>query len=261
MSLLGLKRVSAVTGSLLLNLEAPFTELIAVRLLREHLGRREILATAAIMLGGGLIGLEPGQVEGDWIGTAQIAAACLCWGIDNNLTQQISLRDPVAIARLKTLAAGACVFVIALSQSGGQLPAATTLACAGGVGALCYGASIVLDVRALRLLGAAREAAYFATAPFVGALVSIAVFRELPGWGELAGAPLMIIGVIMLLREIHSHPHTHDIIFHEHLHPHDEHHQHAHATSDSEGHSHPHEHCALRHEHPHVSDLHHRHTH
>lgn len=33
---------------------------------------------------------------------------------------------------------------------------------------------------ALRVLGAARKAGYFATAPFIGALASVAMFRELP---------------------------------------------------------------------------------
>ena len=101
----GLQRLSALTGSLLLNLEGPFTALIAVGLLREHLGKRELLAAAAIMLGGVLVGFQPGHVGGSWIGTLEITVACLSWGIDNNLTQRVSLRDPVAVARIKTLAA------------------------------------------------------------------------------------------------------------------------------------------------------------
>jgi hypothetical protein len=132
---------------------------------------------------------------------------------------------------------------------------------AGAVGALCYGVSIVLDVKALRVLGAARESGYFATAPFVGALLSIVVFRELPKLSELGGAALMVVGVVVLVRERHSHLHTHDIMFHEHLHLHDGHHQHEHESPVAEPHSHLHEHSALNHEHAHFSDLHHRHIH
>jgi drug/metabolite transporter (DMT)-like permease len=80
--LLGLQRLSAVTGSLLLNLEGPFTALIAVGLMREHLGRREMFAAATIMLGGVLVSFQPGHVGGNWIGMVEIAAACLSWGID-----------------------------------------------------------------------------------------------------------------------------------------------------------------------------------
>jgi drug/metabolite transporter (DMT)-like permease len=259
--LFGLRRLSAVAGSLLLNLEAPFTALIALGLLREHLGRRETIAAAAIMLGAALIGFQPAQVHGDSLGAIEIAAACLCWAIDNNLTQRLSLRDPVAVARIKTLAAGACVFVLALWTDGGHLPKMTALISAGVVGTLCYGVSIVMAVKALRELGAARESAYFATAPFIGAIASMALFRELPAWPDIIGAAAMLAGVAVIMRERHRHAHTHERIVHEHLHFHDGHHQHRHEVTVSEPHSHSHRHIALLHDHPHVSDSHHRHSH
>lgn len=259
--LVGLQRVSALTGSLLLNLENPFTLIIAVGLMHEHLGRREAFAAGAIMLGGTLITVEPGHLGGSLIGGFEMAAACLSWAIDNNLTQRISLRDPVAVARVKTLAAGSCLMAIALVQSGGAIPRARNLIWAGVVGAFCYGTSIVLDVKALRLLGAARESAYFATAPFVGGLLSIVIFRDVPSVPELFGATLMILGVIILLREKHAHLHTHEALFHDHMHVHDEHHQREHPGAVAEPHAHPHLHSALTHDHPHVSDLHHRHPH
>lgn len=258
---LGLQRSSALTGSLLLNLEGPFTALIAVGLMREHLARREMSAAATIMLGGALVSFQPGHIGGNWIGALEIAGACLSWGVDNNLTQRVSLRDPVAVARIKTLAAGSSVLAIALWRGNGEFPGVMTLVCAGAVGALCYGVSIVLAVKALRVLGAARESAYFATAPFVGALLSIVVFRDLPNLSELAGATLMIIGVVILLREKHGHLHTHESISHDHLHVHDEHHQHPHDRIVAEPHSHAHNHLPLAHEHVHVSDSHHRHEH
>jgi drug/metabolite transporter (DMT)-like permease len=260
--LFGLKHLSAVAGSLLLNLEAPFTALIAIGLLREHLGRREALAAAFIMLGAALVGFQPAQVHGDTLGAIEIAAACLCWGIDNNLTQRISLRDPVAVARIKTLAAGMCLLVLALWTGEGHLPRPTAFISAGAVGALSYGFSIVLAVKALRELGAARESAYFAAAPFIGAIASMVLFRELPAWPDAVGAIAMLAGVVVIMREKHGHTHMHEPILHEHLHLHDEHHQHKHEEiAVSEPHSHPHKHIALRHDHTHVSDSHHRHSH
>ncbi|HUA36334.1 MAG TPA: DMT family transporter, partial [Candidatus Binataceae bacterium] len=257
----GLAQLSAVTGSLLLNLEGPFTALIAVGLLREHLGTREKFAAAAIMLGGALVAFQPGHVGGTWIGALEISGACLSWAVDNNLTQRLSLRDPVAIGRIKTLAAAMCVFGIGLLHGHGRIPPVSDLIFAGVVGALCYGVSIVLDVKALRALGAAREAAYFATAPFVGAILAALIFRELPTLHQFAGAILMIAGVAVLLREQHAHRHIHDALFHDHLHLHDEHHQHRHDDAVSEPHSHPHQHAPLSRKHIHVSDAHHRHVH
>ncbi|MBI3759235.1 MAG: DMT family transporter, partial [Deltaproteobacteria bacterium] len=260
--LFGLRHLSAVAGALLLNLEAPFTGLIAIGLLREHIGKREAIASTTIMLGAALIGFQLTQVHSNPLGAIEIAAACLCWGIDNNLTQRLSLRDPVAVARVKTLAAGICLLVLALWAGEGRLPRMTALISAGGVGALCYGISIVLDVKALRELGAARESAYFATAPFIGAIASILVFRELPSWLDVIGAVAMLGGVIVMMRELHGHSHRHEPLLHEHMHLHDEHHQHQHDDRViSEPHSHSHRHSALQHDHAHVSDSHHRHSH
>jgi drug/metabolite transporter (DMT)-like permease len=259
--LLGLQRLSSLSTALLLNLEAPFTMLIAVSLMREHLGRRESLAAGAILIGGIFLSLGPsGELSGDLVGILEVMAACLCWGIDNNLTQRISLRDPVAVASIKTSAAGVLVTGLAFC-TGGVIPHSSNLLFALLVGAFCYGVSIVLDVFALRKLGAAREAAYFATAPFIGALASVAVLGEVPRLAELIGAALMAAGVVLLITERHRHLHAHDEIEHDHLHYHDKHHDHSHNGPTTEPHSHAHKHQALTHIHPHFPDEHHRHSH
>ena len=114
---------------------------------------------------------------------------------------------------------------------------------------------------ALRLLGAAREAAYFATAPFMGATLALPLLGETPGALELGAGALMAAGVWLLARERHGHLHTHDAIEHEHQHVHDEHHRHAHEGPAVEPHSHWHRHDPISHDHPHLPDLHHRHRH
>jgi hypothetical protein len=119
-------------------------------------------------------------------------------------------------------------------------------------------------VRALRGLGAARTGALFATAPFVGAIVSFGLLGERPGWVHFGAGALMAAGVALLTVAgvAHAHEHEHDALEHEHLHTHDEHHQHPHDGGEGpEPHSHPHRHAAIRHAHPHVPDLHHRHRH
>ncbi|MCC6995369.1 MAG: EamA family transporter [Deltaproteobacteria bacterium] len=262
--LVGLGRMSGVAGSLLLNLEAPSTMLVAVLLFHEHLGRREVAAALVIVAGGAALGYRPGELHADGWGIAAITGACLCWAGDNNLTQRLSLRDPAKVVRLKTLSAGLLTGTLAL-LTGAGLPPLTTVGLALGVGALSYGVSILLDMIALRHLGAAREAAIFATAPFAGALLAIPLLGEHPGRADAAGAAAMLLGVVLLLRARHSHRHTHAEVVHDHSHNHDEHHQHDHAHAGSgpvtEPHSHPHRHAPLTHEHPHVSDAHHRHSH
>ena len=49
-------------------------------------------------------------------------------------------------------------------------------------------------VYAQRLLGAARTSAYYAVAPFIGAFLSLIIFREVPGVLFLAALALMVVG-------------------------------------------------------------------
>ena len=106
-----------------------------------------------------------------------IAGACLCWGIDNNLTRKLSSADPVQIAMVKGLVAGAVNLALARA-AGAAVPPTATLLAAGLVGFLGYGVSLALFVLALRHLGAARTGAYFSLAPFVGALLAVVLLGE-----------------------------------------------------------------------------------
>jgi drug/metabolite transporter (DMT)-like permease len=269
---LGLARLPAASSSLLLNLEAVFTLAIAVVLGREHLGRRG-LASAVLTIAGAVL-LSGGSLRGaNAIGCLLIALATLAWGIDNNLSQRLSLRYPLQIATAK--AAGASLPMLGLALLlGHSLPPLPVALALLGIGALGYGISIWLDLLALRDLGAAREAVLFSTAPFVGALFSVVVLRESLSAPALLAAGLMAGGVALLLRDQHSHLHRHEALKHAHRHCHnprngDPHHVHDHAPEDLEGinddrpfcHAHEHRHREAEHAHPHVSDAHHRHRH
>jgi drug/metabolite transporter (DMT)-like permease len=258
--LFGLQRISALAASLLLNFEAPFTAALAVWLFHEHLGRRGAYAVLAIVAGAMLLAWQPGTFRADWIGAIAVIAACVCWGFDNNLTQLVSIRDPAAIALVKALGAGGCMLTLAIA-AGSAVPPFRIVGGALLLGAVSYGCSLYLAVRAMRELGAARETAYFATAPFIGAALSMAVFEQLPRLVELIAAALMAAGISLLLRERHRHTHAHVELVHDHMHIHDEHHQHHAAAVVNEPHSHIHRHAPLIHEHVHASDAHHRHAH
>jgi drug/metabolite transporter (DMT)-like permease len=259
--LAGLQRVSAVTGSLVLNLEGPLTVVVAVLFFGEHLGVSGAAGALLVMLGAAVLSLVPGAaLHGDILGVLAIAGACLAWALDNNLTQRLSLRDPLAIVQAKGLLGGGSALALAVAV-GNAVPPARTVAWGLLLGFLSYGLSVVLAVYAMRLIGVVREAAFFATAPFIGVLVSVAILGEHFGRRELAAMLLMLAGLGLLLRERHSHVHAHEAMQHDHRHVHDAHHRHAHVSDDPAGepHTHEHEHPALEHDHPHMPDVHHRH--
>lgn len=258
--LFGLARSSALSVSLLLNLEAPLTVALAVAFFREHLTPREAVGALLVAGGAALLGARTDGAGTTLPGVMFVTLACAAWAVDNVLSGSVSLKDPVQIVRIKTLPAGATNLAIG-SLAGESLPPTRLLVAALLVGAACYGASLVLHVRAQRELGAARQAALFATAPFAGALGAIALLGERVGLLEAGAALAMALGVTLVLRARHSHAHTHPAVEHDHAHTHDEQHVHAHSGPVTEPHSHPHQHEAQTHEHAHVSDAHHRHRH
>ncbi len=259
----GLRSVSGVSGALLLNLEGPLTVLVALTLFGEHLGRRSALGAALVFGGACLLALPGGGAESTRLsGVLLLATACGAWALDNNLTQGLAGKDPWQLVIAKTLGAGTGMVSLALLL-GERLPGGRVAVSTLALGALAYGASVLLDAFALRLLGAAREAAFFATAPFAGALLSVPVLGERLGALQLAAGAAMVVGVAILVRERHGHEHTHEVLEHSHRHVHDAHHQHPHpdGVDPTTPHAHPHRHAPLTHAHAHVSDAHHRHAH
>jgi drug/metabolite transporter (DMT)-like permease len=262
----GLTRTLGSTASLLLNLEAVLTAAIAWVAFKENADRRVVVGMLAIVAGGVVLswpaeGLSDAD-GADWVGPLAIALACLCWAIDNNLTRKVSASDALFVSGSKGLIAGVVNCALALLM-GVEWPAGSAIASAMLLGLVGYGISLVMFVLALRGLGAARTGAYFSTAPFVGAAVSILVLGESTSPAFWLACALMGIGVLLHLSERHEHVHTHEPLEHAHRHVHDEHHQHEHGFEwdDAEPHEHRHRHAALMHKHPHFPDIHHRHPH
>jgi drug/metabolite transporter (DMT)-like permease len=259
--MLALSAASAATVSLLLNLEGVFTALLAWFVFRENFDRRVMLGMLLIVCGGAVLSWPSGATATSWPALG-VAGACLCWALDNNLTRKISAGDPILIAAIKGIAAGAVNLGVS-AVLGASLPAAGTAAAAALVGLLGYGVSLALVVVALRHLGTARTGAYFATAPFIGAGASFALLGEAPDRLFWLASVLMAAGVALHLAERHRHAHEHEALAHTHPHTHDEHHRHQHDFDwdGTEPHSHAHDHVPMSHSHEHYPDIHHRHGH
>jgi drug/metabolite transporter (DMT)-like permease len=262
--LISLKATPASTASLLLNFESIATTLIALLIFGESVGRRIWLAIILITAASIFLTIE---TNGDWgisFGSIGVLFACVLWGLDNNLTRNISSKDPIIIVLVKGLAAGSVSFFIALF-TGAYFPEIKFIIEAIIIGFFCYGLSIVLFIRSLRNLGASRTGAYFSIAPFIGVVLSFLIFKESPNILFVIALPLTILGVILLTFEKHFHEHEHEELIHEHRHSHnDGHHNHTHDFPEftpSFVHSHLHKHEKEKHSHEHTPDIHHRHSH
>jgi drug/metabolite transporter (DMT)-like permease len=259
--MLGLAATSGASASMLLNLEAVFTALLAWFVFAENFDRRVLAGMALIVAGGVLLSWQPGD-GGTLTGGLLVAAACLAWAVDNNLTRKVSASDAAQIAGLQGFIAGAINTVLALA-AGAALPPPGIMLAAGAVGLAGYGVSLALFVVALRHLGTARTGAYFSVAPFFGAGLALGLLGEQAAPAFWAAAALMAAGVWLHLTERHAHAHEHEPMTHAHRHVHDAHHRHAHdfEWDGMEPHAHGHAHGRLVHSHPHYPDLHHRHRH
>jgi drug/metabolite transporter (DMT)-like permease len=259
--LLGLNLAKASSVSLWLNLEMVATSLLGAIAFRDHLGRAGWTGAACVLVAGLLLSFGEG-IAGLRAG-ALLGFACLCWGLDNNLTALIDGLTPMQSTFWKGLVAGFVNLTLGISLSGLPQGPVPMYAGALGVGAVAYGASIILYITAAQQLGATRSQLAFAAAPFFGLAASALWLREPITPYQAAAATLQIAGLALLFRDRHHHEHTHEAMEHTHAHTHDDaHHLHAHPGMEpGKRHTHAHAHPPMRHSHPHWPDLHHRHAH
>lgn len=65
------------------------------------------------------------------------------------------------------------------------------------LGFFAYGLSIFFYIYAQRDLGAAKTSAYYAISPFIGAALSLIIFREMPTLSFITALAIMIAGMYL----------------------------------------------------------------
>lgn len=260
----GLLLTTSSGASIMLNLELIFTSLIAWAAFKEHTGPKFWSAAALVAAGAVLLSADFSDFSFSLgKGAVFVAMSAFFWGVDNNLTAKLSMKDPSAIALIKGLAGGSVN--LALAFWAGELVWSPAFLLPGlALGAVSYGLSLVLFIKAMRGLGAARSGAVFGAYPFFGAVLSVIFLKEPLTVPVGSAFILMAAGFYLVASERHNHEHGHEELRHEHLHSHDDsHHKHGHAAGAApEGvHAHEHAHTPARHSHAHLPDPHHRHTH
>ena len=257
----GLSMTTASTASLLNNFEIVATASVAMIFFKESLDKRMWLALTLITLSSIILSVTDFRSFSFSIGAIFVLAACLCWGIENNCTRMLSLKDPLQIVIVKGFGSGtgALLISIGMKECHGTL---TYILIALLLGFVSYGLSIFFYIAAQRELGAARTSIYYAAAPFIGVLISWLLLKDIITDTFLIALLIMILGTYFAITEKHVHLHSHVQETHEHRHHHDDgHHNHLHDHEIVGEHSHVHIHEALEHEHMHTPELHHQHKH
>ena len=238
---------SAANASLLGNFEIVATTIIAFLFFNEKISWRLWVAIFLVTCSSAILSFSGAGSLQFSLGSFLVIGATICWGIENNCTRSISDKSTYQIVTVKGLCSGVGSFVIALILKE-SLPGAKTIIMILILGFVAYGLSIFTYVRAQNTLGAAKTSAYYATAPFIGVLLSVMFLKEQLTAVFLIALLVMIAGTALIVYEtlVHNHihvhrhyvTHTHDGTTHTHVveHPH----EHSHVIDEGKhGHTHP----------------------
>lgn len=257
----GLKLTTSSNAALLGNFEIAATSVIALVIFKEAVGRRLWASILLITVASVLLAFEGSDSLKFSVGSLLVLLACTCWGLENNFTRMLSLKDPVQIVIVKGFGSGLSALLIAIAAGQATWNVSFNLG-ALLLGFFAYGLSIYLYVSAQRDLGAARTSAYYAVAPFIGVGLSFLIFRTPITLTFIAAFLIMALGSYLAISENHSHLHWHERLEHEHRHRHDDmHHDHHGSDKAAAEHAHFHVHEEMEHSHKHSPDLHHKHRH
>jgi drug/metabolite transporter (DMT)-like permease len=211
--LTGLTLAPASDGSILVPGTIPIlTMILAVALLREHIGRRALVGMA-VAIAGLLVVIGPGRATGGarLTGDLLFLGSAGFWAVYNILVRVAGHRFTAISATLYAMLAGA-TFLLPLAAIGVDLPA---LSAASGrawasIGYLVVFGSIlafvILQVGVARI-GAARASAFTLLVPLFGVGLSIIFLGERPSPLAIAGGVVVLAG-LWLIQTDHSAPPT-----------------------------------------------------
>ena len=195
-----LKNSSAESVSLLNNFEIVATSLIALLIFKEKISPRLWIAIVLITAASILLSLSDITSFSVSVYSLLALLACCCWGLENNCTRKLSNRDPARIVIIKGFGSGTGSVIVALI-SGERLTLTTYILLALLLGFFAYGLSIYTYVYAQRYIGAAKTSAFYALAPFMGALISLALFPKIPALLFIISFVIMALGAFLAIEK------------------------------------------------------------
>lgn len=198
--MVGIRLGTSSNAALLGNFEIVATTLIALFLFREAVSGRLWCAIILITVASAVLSFEGGGSFRFSLGSLFVLGAAACWGLENNCTRRISEKSTYQIVTVKGLCSGTGSLVTALVL-GESLADLRYIFPAMVLGFVAYGLSIFTYIRAQKTLGAAKTSAYYAVAPFLGALLSFLLLRESLSPVYAAALFIMAAGTVLVVRD------------------------------------------------------------
>lgn len=196
----GLANTTGANAALLGNFELAATTIAAFFVFKEFVSKRLVWAIILITVASIILSFEG---EGSFvlnIGSISVLLACICWGVENNCTRMLSIRDTRQITLIKGCFSGLGGLIIAF-LAGETLPAIKWVILVLLLGFISYGVSVTLYIYAQRFLGAAKTASCYSAAPFFGVLFSLLILGERPQMSFYIAFLVMVVATILVIRD------------------------------------------------------------
>lgn len=192
----GLATTNSESVSLLNNFEIVATSLIALLIFKERIRLRLAFAIVLITIASMLLSFEDISSLSFSPGSILTLLASVFWGFENNCTRMLSKKDPLEIVMVKGFGSGLGALLVALIL-GCRLPSLNAALASLALGFVSYGLSIFFYVYAQRYLGASKTSAYYAISPFLGVLLSLLIFKEIPDASFWIALAIMAVGTYL----------------------------------------------------------------
>lgn len=198
--MLGVKFGTSANASLLGNFEIVATTFIALLIFKEKVSWKLWAATGLITFSSIILSFGGDGCFSFSVGSLFVLGATACWGLENNCTRSIANKSTYQIVTIKGFGSGTGSLIVALIL-GENLPELGYILPAVLLGFVAYGLSIFTYIRAQNTLGAAKTSAFYAVAPFIGALLSFVFLRESLTVAYIAAVIIMIIGTAFVVSD------------------------------------------------------------
>ena len=210
--MVGVSIGTSSNASLLGNFEIVATTVIALCIFKEKVSGKLWTAIGLITLSSIILSFGGSGSFTFSVGSLFVLGATVCWGFENNCTRSISEKSTYQIVMIKGIFSGTGSLIVALVL-GEKFPEVQYIPPVLLLGFVAYGLSIFTYIRAQKSLGAAKTSAFYAVAPFIGALLSFVLLKETLTASYITALLIMIIGTAFAafdtLSRRHTHAHTH----------------------------------------------------
>ena len=201
--MLGISKTTGANASLIGNFELAATVIFAFLIFKEKISKNLFISILLITLASIILTFEGYGSFIFNIGSFFVLLSCICWGLENNFTRLLSIKDTRQITIIKGIFSGLGGLIISLII-GEVFPSTKWVLLTMLLGFFSYGVSVCLYIYAQRFLGASKTGAIYSLAPYFGVVFSLIILKEKPLLQFYTALIIMIIATFLVIRDTKS---------------------------------------------------------